>query len=212
MASANFDALHLRLSRKIDDPVAAAATDGSEVTQALRTDLLNRANRVIQNRVLTMAAGDWTQRRDVVMRYIPGLVTTQSITWASGSATLASDFSYWVECRDSTAGLMTYHPSKAELDGNLNSNIDAAFAILGTSIYGYDNGSAIGNGATGTLYYVKTDARASNGDTNDITIDGIWFDMVVDIAALLYHEEKGDFDRAAGLAQTIDHKFASMRF
>ena len=192
MASALHDANHVKLSRLINDPVASAASDGTEVSSALRNDYLNRANREIQLLVLTLSGGDWTKRRDKVARFIPGLMKTQSITWSTGSATLASDYSYWLELRDSGPGMMTYHPSKAELDSAVNPNIPDAFTILGTSIYGYASGSAIGDGATGTLYYVQTDARASAGDAADISIDAIWHSTLVSIAAGFYKEEKGE--------------------
>ena len=107
--------------------------------------------------------------------------------------------------------MMTFSPSKAELDGNLNSNNPNAFAILGSTIYGFSGGAAIANGATGTLYYIKTDARASNGDTNDITIDGIWFETVVNIAAAIYFEEKGDIDAAQGYLRRMGMVFDLMR-
>ena len=211
MASANHDANHLKLSRLIDDPVAAAGTDGSEVTSAIRNDYLNRANKIIQLKVLALVGGNWSERRDGIFRYIPGLVTTQAVTWASGSSALASDYHYWLECRDSAAGLLTYSASKAQLDGNLNANIPNAFTILGSSIYAYASGVAIANGATGTLYYVKTDARAGAADTSDITIDSFWFDLLVQIAATLYYSEKGDFETAGQLSQMNEAIFNSMR-
>lgn len=211
MASALHDANHVKLSRLIRDPVASAASDGSEVTSALRNDYLNRANREIQLLVLQLSSGDWTKRRDNIARFVPGLITTQAITWSSGSASLASDYSFWVELRDSGAGLMTYHPSKAELDGNLNSNIQNAFTILGSSIYGYASGAAIANGATGTLYYVKSDARASAGDTNDISIDPVWHSAIVSIAAGFYKEEKSEMPEALAHFKRVETVLSVMR-
>jgi len=98
---------HLKLSRKIDDPVAAIATNGSEVTASLRNDYLNEANKYIQLSVLAMSGGNWVDRRDLVARYIPGLVTEATITWSSGSASLPSDYRYWLECRDTGVGMLT---------------------------------------------------------------------------------------------------------
>jgi len=50
MASTNFDALNVQLSRMIEDPVAAATTDGDQYTSGYRDNLLNKACRDLQKR------------------------------------------------------------------------------------------------------------------------------------------------------------------
>lgn len=196
MASANHDANHVRLSRIIDDPVTSAASDGNEITSLIRNDYLNKANRFIQFALLGMGEG-YGRRNFYVERFIPGLKKASStITWASSGVTLssiASDYQYWLEVYDTTTvGMHSWHPSKAELDGNLNSNVSNAFTILAGSIYGYRSGTIISSGATGTLYYIQNDQRASAADSADISIDSMWFDAVVDIAASFYYEDKGE--------------------
>lgn len=191
MASANHDANHLRLSRIIDDPVTVASTDGNEVTSLLRNDYLNKANRFIQLTLLSLG-GDHN-RKDIVERFIPGLKKLQSFTWASGGTALASDYQFWLECYDTTTPtILTWHPSKQELDTDVNPNIGNAFTILAGSIYGYISGVQLTSGATGRLYYIQNDQRASAADSADIAIDSMWFDPLVDLAASFYYEDKGE--------------------
>jgi len=49
---------------------------------------------------------------------------------------------------------------------------------------------------SGTLYYMKSDVRVSNGDTNDISIDHIWYDVIVDVAASFALDDRGNSDLA----------------
>lgn len=190
---------HLRFSRAIDDPVAAIATDGSEVSAALRNDYLNRANNFIQLTILGLTHGEWSLRREMFMRYAPGLVTNQAITWASGGTTVgASDpngYCEWIEATDATAGLLTPHFSKPELDLNLNSNLPNAFLIHGGKIYGYVSGVQKTSGS-GTLFYVTSDIQTTSDATPNI--DAKWDDTLVELAIMFYKQDKGEFEEAMG--------------
>ena len=194
MPSPNFDSLHLYLSRKLQDPVTLAATDGGPYSSAMRTDYLNRANNFIQ--MVVQQAG-----RDYVNRYLVGLVSTQAVVWAAAGTALASDYRQHLSCQYTPATgnpvlLRFVGPSlKIVLDNDQNRNYDAAYTILGGKIYGYYNFSQLATGS-GTLYYMKSDVRASNGDTLDISIDPLWYDTVVDIAASFAHEDRGNVDFA----------------
>ena len=199
MASANFDALHLKLSRKIFDPVAAAATDGSEVTSALRTDYLNRANKFIQ---FFLYGFDKDPTRKLTQKLLSGLVSTQSITFAVGGDAVASDFSYALSCYYYTgATSLTIHPLMEVRPDQFvpafrNAFIKDTFTIYGGSLYGMYNQSALTSGS-GILYYIANDQRASSGDTSDIAIDAIWYESLVDLAATYHFEDKGKLDFAA---------------
>ena len=184
MASANFDELHLRLSRKIFDSNATAAAAGEKLTSAQRTDYLNRANRFIQQMVVVA---------DKVGDFLGGLIATQSITFDSGGVSVASDYAYPVNLYKASSPQFRYiKPSeKPSLDGNFDLNEKNAFTVMGNKIFAYENGAVLTSG-TGTFYYVKNDQRASSGDTNDIDINSIWYDCVVDIAASFYFEDRGE--------------------
>jgi len=194
MASPNFDSLHLYLSRKLQDPVSAAGTDGGPFSSAMRTDYLNRANNFIQLAVLNAGL-------EAVNRFIPSLVSTQAIVWASAGTTLATDYKKNLSCQYTpTTGnpvLLKYvGPSwKIVLDNDQNRNYDAAYTILDGKIYGYYNFSQLATG-NGTLYYLKSDNRASSGDSEDISIDELWWDTLVDLAASFAHEDRGNVDFA----------------
>ena len=191
MASANFDALHLKLSRSIADPVAVAATDGDEATSALRTDYLNRANSMVQQIVLSMG-------NEAVNRLIPGLVTTDATATSGGSKSLPSDYSHHLAAQKASGARMTWVPpeAKADLDVNANPNLTLAYTVVGGSVYMYEDGTTIANGAH-VLYYVKNDQRAQAGDSADIDIDNRWYSVLVDYAAHLFYGDKGDTQKSA---------------
>lgn len=196
MASANFDSLHLYLSRKLQDAVGAAGTDGDVYTSAVRTDYLNRANHFIQLIV-------WKQGRDFVDRFLSGLVKTQSITFASGGTSLNSDYQQHLSCAYGTYLLTWVEPSrKILLDNDQNRNLDRAYTIMGGKVYGYYNFAQLTTG-TGTLYYMQNDTRASNGDSSDISIDALWYDTLVDIASSFAHDDRGNSDLAKADAQRV---------
>ena len=192
MASPLFDALHLKLSRKILDPVAAAATDGGEVTQALRTDYLNRANKFIQMYM-------WLNRRSLVDVYLQGLIKSQAIAaFQTAGVAVATDYSYWLTLKaNSPAQIFEWmEPARTFiLDMNANPNLANVFTIYGGKIFAYQSGAVLNTGA-GTLFYIGNDQRASNGDTADIAIDPIWYEPIVDIAASYHFEDKGALDFA----------------
>ena len=195
MASANFDALHLKLSRRIADPVAAAGTNGTECSSALRTDYLNRANRMNQQMVLA-------QGPEAISRLLPGLIATDTTATSSGSRSLPSDYAFHVAFQKVSGARATFVPAraKADLDQNSNPNMDLAYTIVGGTLYAYDGGVAIANGSH-ILYYMKTDQRASSGDSADISIDAWWWDTLLALAAHLFYADKGDSQRSAQALQ-----------
>ena len=190
MASPIFDGLHLKLARKLVDPVAAAGTDGQEVTQALRTDYLNRANKFIQMLL-------WTNKPGLFETYLQGLIASSTISFSSSGAALPADYSYYVSLQQNSPvrKLKWFEPSrKIELDmavvsGASNPFYSNCFTILGNKIYAYQSGAILNTG-TGTFYYIKNDQRANNGDTNDISIDPIWYETLVDLAASYHYSDK----------------------
>lgn len=192
MASPLFDALHLKLARLVDDPVAAAATNGSELTSALRTEYLNRANKYIQSVI-------WPMGRQVVEKYLRGLVAVSGTAFSSGTRTLPTDYSYWLALYKygTYDHAMWVDPSQvtAGLLANRNPDITVAFTIYGGSIYAYDLAVAISDAAH-AFWYVKNDQMTSSGNATDISIDSIWYDTLVDLAAAYHFAEKGDAPKA----------------
>ena len=199
MASPLFDALHVKLARKLFDPVATASTDGAKVSSLLRTDYLNRANRFIQTTLLLV-----DKSGKLIGQYLPGLVKTQTITWSSSGFTLPTDYTHWISCEHIPADhvkLLFRDPSrKIELDSGFNINDQNIFTIFGGKTYGYYNGSVL-SGGTGTLYYLSSDQRSSAGDSADISIDSMWYDCLVDLAASFHFSDRGELSLEAGNIQ-----------
>jgi hypothetical protein len=193
--AANFSNLHLYLSRKLQDPVAVATVDGGRYTSDMRTDYLNRGNNFIQLVV-------WQAGREYVDRYLNGLVATQAVVWDVAGTTLATDYKQHLSCQYTpTTGnpiLLRFVPSsrKILLDNDQNRNFAEAFTILGGKIYGYYNYSQLATG-NGVLYYMKSDVRVASTDATDISIDSLWYDTVVDLAASFAHEDQGNGEQAS---------------
>jgi hypothetical protein len=192
--AANFSNLHLYLSRKLQDPVSVATADGVVFTSDIRTDYLNRGNNFIQLVV-------WQAGREFVDRYLNGLVTTQAIVWDAAGTTLATDYKQHLSCQYTpTTGnpiLLRFIPSsrKILLDNDQNRNLAEAYTILGGKIYGYYNYNQLATG-NGVLYYMKSDVRTASTDVDDISIDSLWYDTMVDLAASFAHEDRGNGEQA----------------
>lgn len=197
MPSSNHDNNHILLSRKIGDPVASAGTNGNVVTSALRNDYLNRANKFIQM---------FFRGRPDVEVWLQGLIGTGTVTAFSSSGFSISgitDYSYFLTCTKDGATstkdvvLKYVEPSrKTALDNGLNLNNQDVFTVLGGKLYAYEKGAVLSSGA-GKLKYIKTDYKASAAASSDIEIDALWFEPLVEIAALYHSLDKGELDFAA---------------
>ena len=190
MASPLFDNLHVKLSRKLTDPVSVATADGGEVTSLLRTDYLNRANRFIQMLL-------WTSKPDQIETYLQGLIGASLVTFTSTGVPLPADYSYYLslQANGPTRKLKWFEPSrKIELDmattpSANNPYYSNCFTIMGNLIYAYQQGKMLTTGS-GLLYYIKNDQRAGAADTDDILIDPIWHETLIDLAASFHYGDK----------------------
>lgn len=188
---ANFDDLHVELARKIQDPVATSATAGQEVSVALRTDYLNKANKFISLAVWESGG------KNFISKFLSGLKATHSLTFLTAGVSLNADYHYFLEAQaDTGPTILTFHPSKMELDALANPNLANAFTIDGGKIYGYDSSGLLNTPDTGKLFYVKTDVGAVSGTIN---IDPIWFDSMIEIAASFHFEDKGELEMAQAI-------------
>jgi hypothetical protein len=194
MASPLFDNLHLRLSRKIQDYVAAAATNGAKVTSLLRTDYLNQANKFIQRQFRKGGADVWLQ----------GLVKVQTPTFAAAGTAVATDYSYWLSCKGTSEKLLFVSPEfKARIVSKENRNWKNVFTIETGKLYAFQNYIQL-TASTGELKYIQNDNRASAGDTADIAIDDIWYDALVHIASTYHSEDRLGLTFADGEAERIN--------
>lgn len=190
----NFQTLHLKLSRKIQDPVSSIATDGQKVSAALRSDYLNRANKYLQ---LFFMGYDKDPVRTLTQKYLSGIVKAQSFTFATAGTALASDFSFELACEYYVSASSRYTLPWIEPSANFDMLEQRkpftkdAYTILGGRIYGYYNNALLTTG-TGYYYYVATDQSSEADAATDININAIWYDTLVDLAASYWFEDKGD--------------------
>jgi hypothetical protein len=190
MACDKFNALHLKLARKIFDPVATAATDGQKVTSLLRTDYLNRANKQIQLMI-------WSAGHDKVNDYLQGLITLTVVDMLGGVGDLPLDFSFRLAFQKTAGGRFEWvEPERwADIENANNPNDTAVWTIIGSEIKAWENGAAITDGLH-NFYYIKDDQRVLTTDDNDIAIDSLWHDVLVDLAASFHFEDRGEYQAA----------------
>jgi len=186
MASPNFDSLSVSLSHLIDDPVAAAATDGSTVTSAYRTIFLNDGVRnCLRNWV---QRGDWMALRSYLL--------DGSATLENNSKTLSS----WtgtpfiiLSAKNSTDNVLINEAPqelKHVLDTGMYSNYFTAsatnqfYVVTGGSFVLIDGGTTTGD--TVYLRYVKEHTNLTVANSTDIEIDSQYWDELLQEAYKIY--------------------------
>lgn len=192
--AANFQTLHLKLSRKIFDSVAAIQTDGVKVSAAQRSDYLNRANKFIQ---LFFMGYDKTPTKSITQDYLSGLVKANMFTFSTDGTSLQSDVSfilsaeYYVDATHRYVLPWVEASASFEMLDKRKPYTKNAYLLLGGKIYGFYNNAWLAAG-TGYYYYIATDQSAATDGATDININSIWYDTLVDLAATYYFEDKGD--------------------
>lgn len=176
MASTNFDILHLRFARRVDDAVASASTAGAKFTVANRSDYLNRASKVFQRKMFETKGATMTR---ILLSSIEG---TQSVTaFAAAGFTVPTDYTEipLALVKTGSTAHFKYEPRKDILDNNKDANLVAAYTIFAGKLYAYQNGAILTSGA-GTFYYIKNDEGTQG--TTDIAINAQYWDEIVSIA------------------------------
>jgi len=195
MASPNLDILHLRFSRSVEDPVAAASSAGA-YSVAQREDYINRAINDITS--LIYSAVGMERSREILQ----SMETTQAITFASGGDDVAADYADMPTSliKSGSASIFALSTKKDELDNNVNPNITAAYVISGNKLYAYESGVILNSG-TGTFYYLRKDAGVQG--TTDINISSRFWDSVIDLATIYAFEESGELTSASARADRV---------
>jgi hypothetical protein len=195
MASPNFDELHARFSRAIEDPVTAAtaASDG-DVSSASRSDYLNRSiNEFVQD-VYRLIGRQRTQKA------LQGMVDTQAITIASAGVSAETTYQNlpleFVKVGSTNKYILRH--SKPDLDNFRDVHIDYAYVIEAGKLYVYELGVIV-NAGTGTFYHVgyRNDLVAVDaGGAGDTTLPKQFWDAVVELAVRFYYLDIGIPDMA----------------
>jgi hypothetical protein len=197
MATPNLDVLHLRFSKSVEDPVAAAGTAGSVFSVAQREDYINRAINDLTSQIYHIVG--MNKSREILQ----SMETTQAISaFSSSGVAVASDYTDMPTSliKTGSTNIFSYYTKKDELDNNVNPNISAAYLISGNKIYAYESGAILTTGA-GTFYYLRKDAGVQN--TTDINISPKFWGAVIDLACILAFEETGELTSASARASRV---------
>lgn len=205
----NHATTHLIVARLINDPVAAATTDGKELMEDERNDLINQSTLFLIQHVL-FADPD----RIAATILFESLKKQTTFTWSSSGTTLASiasDYLEWIEVAASITGeRLGFEPFFTDLSSGHNPFQKEAFSIKDQKLFGYSNGALL-NAGTGVLLYFES-AQAATSSTTTINLDLRWQFVLAELTAYFFFAQKGDMTRAdaffknamAGIQRNVD--------
>lgn len=210
MASPNYDALHVRLSRMIGDPVSAAANNGNGgQTSALRDHYLNDGIRRLMNHYIRMRGYDSFSASMIEPAFFSGgYLADEAQTLGSNVKTLAS----WtggvfciITARNATASpniVINPIPHKYKDLARTSSNRYLTPAT-GNQWYIIEGASlrVLGSGATDSvnLQYIKPHTDLTNANATDILVPPAYWNEVLDEAYKIFAEEYPEEESLARL-------------
>lgn len=172
----------------------ASATDGMWATAVKKNYYLHEAYRWIADTIISrygLALG---------ADMIQGLISTQTITFASGGVSLNKDYLYPVRLYKSGTTDSFMLSKRASLDDDFMPWITNFYVLEGLKLYAYQRTAgtlAVLASGTGTFYYIKADRLDTNGvdvaanTTPDTTLDRRWHD-----ACVLYAASRAALDKS----------------
>lgn len=197
MATPLFDAISMKLSRRLNDPVSwtagNAGSDGSQFSNLERTRYLNQANIFIQNAF-------YYTNQDRCRQVLEAQVKTSSaLTLSSSGVSIVStatdyDGKWFAIAVSGSTLIYTYHPRREELTNAVNSNLYNVFTIETGKLFVYQSGAVLNSG-TATITYLAKDEVTQHSAT-DILLQGAFYDLLVDIAVIFALEEMGMIEYA----------------
>lgn len=194
MASPIYDALSVQHSRNIRDTVAAAATNGTNISSAQRDIHLNNACRIWMK--LKFLAKDWNALRPVLGN-ATGTLSTATITLSAVTGGVLKIRKLLV----TNTTLYVVNPVPDELLGELfNTTTQNSFVapsatrplytIRGSTLTVYPTASFASNAYT--MEYVKQHVALSAGGATDILIEKDYHDEILSLAYIESEKEKAD--------------------
>ena len=201
MASTNFDALSVRLSRMIEDAVAAATTDGDRFTSAYRDLLLNSGSRKLLKRAVDEKNDDLLRAyTNIEAQSLASNVKTLA-SWTGGVQAILSVYNATDETQ-----VFPADPSMKEAIQNGHNKYLLATATQQRYILEAASFFLIGGTTTSSirLTYVKayTDLAANDaGGAGDILIPSQYYEMVLDYALMVFCEENPTNENIVRLQQ-----------
>lgn len=191
----SFNDLHLALARQINDPAAAAGTDGKVISSARRTDILNQAIREfigLQVRVIEPAA---LYARILNVGALSNYLKQESKVLVSNATTL-SGFTgglAWIVSIRNTTNTATVEPLSQTKKSKVQAG-DNRYLAPSTryQLYVIEDGNilVVGSGATDTIavQYIKQHTDLAVGGT--ILIPSEYHYEILDLSVARALEEK----------------------
>ena len=203
MASPNFDALSVQHSKNINDPVAAAATNGFRWTSAQRTYHLNEAIRRLLKlfarvaRMKVEAGVPASREMDFLDSYMA--VEAQSLSnnikalssWTGGVMEILSAYNATDSLPINRLKDTLY--SHVQTGGNsfLTASTTRQYWLRDASSFRLvDGGTTTGDSIS--LRYVKPHTDLSAGGASDILVTSTYWGLVLDMAMKVALEENAD--------------------
>lgn len=203
MASPNFDALNVKLSKRLGDPVSSATSDGSRFSSALRDQYLNEGIRRLMRKYVRQVEPDIeeVQMLDPVF-FSGGYLSDYAGALAANVVALSTINGTGVfkiisvQNTDGTnAGMVKPLPHTEKPDVLAGDNKYLTSAAIGHNLYLIEgtNLRVIGAGATNTIsvQYLKPHTDLSSGGSTDILVPSTYWDQVLDMAYKVGQEEYG---------------------
>ena len=202
MATPKFDRISVELSRRLNDPVAAAATNGSTLTAAQRNEFVNMALQELFNMKWQQYGGDIAG----FTKELPELIVPRTGTLSSSSYVIASpnlDFVQLVEVVAPVSKYCTIRPSRLRflvsmgtiptMAGTANNPIAIE---SGGVIYIYPATSFVSGTITMNIIVAPLDPTTggylTQGGTYDSPFSPDWENTIVEIAVQLFDKDKGN--------------------
>lgn len=209
MASPNYDQLHIDHSKRIGDPVAAAATDGKIWTSTGRDIHLNESSRRLMFKYLKKYTDE--ERAGVMASwdFFRSLINEEAQTLTANVKALSGwtgDVFYILGVKNATKSVMPLKmPEWAKYSGDVSDNDyfiadskDQYWTVDGGNFRLVDGGSATADSIS--LRYIKAWASLTQANATDIPLPAKYFHEVLDIAFKIAMEEVADVETMA-LAQ-----------
>lgn len=201
MASPNYDALHVRLSRMLGDPVAAASADGKVWSSARRDILLNNAVR--RWMLESIEKENWNALQEFIEEEAEAL-TNNEVAFSS----FTGDVFAVIWAKNTTKGVAVHRMPEGILeDDNSYYEGDAKDQFWkreGANFKLIDGESTTGD--TVRLRYVKKHPDMTNAYASDIMVPSTYFGQILNYALELGVQEKPDPEKYPVLQDKAQEK------
>lgn len=206
MASPNWDALSVKLAKRIADPAAGgvATGDGARFTSALRDQYLNEAIRRLMRKYVRRTQPDVSEIKLIEPAFFyGGYLSDYAGSLAANVVALTTINSGGIfgivsvqNTNVTNNSMVKPLPHTEKADAVAGDNRYLAAAAVGHEYYLIEgtNLRVIGSGATDAIsvQFVKAHADLSAGGSTDILVPAAYWDQVVDMAYKVAKEENGD--------------------